>query len=836
MPLAKRVRPVVSASDAGREPVAGARAWLPLGVLLAALSTVFLFAGERGYLYSFTLHNENTAKNLALARNLSAERGFTFFNMRHRASGEIRYDVYNRFPFGAFVLLKLAMSPFAGDSSAQIVAARVLMLAFFFAAAVLAYLALARLTGSRAVALAATLLGFSSYHLLGYKDIVSNEMSVDLFALMLVFHGLVVFEGSSGTGPRGGKRLFGQLVAKVCAALLLGWHVYGLLAPFLALGIGREIARAWRGGAAAGQTLGRRARTAAGRALRSRYALLGAVAVLVGSCVLGYNFAREYEAYGGQRAVTTLPSVRSMLRRVGVGGTPSDRHAPEREWPTFLKWQFHRAGVMLAPFPLAAGVELDEKAWRATEAPWWFFVGVAAAVGCVAGLARFPRRRLALAALASSGFCWALLAPGQTAWAGHQYETLFYVGVPLCLFATLLLGARRLWGRWMAAGCVAAAVLLFAASSVAAGRAQRDAGAAETARARLAEFDAIAEMIRGKKVWIAAHPAALEPFVTHGTMIHFVTAGSFVYNEATLAADPEALGALDFVLAFDRYDIPALLTRRHRFVFLYRAGADAGAVLAARRDARRWEVRRLRAVAPLARSGFDIRFAPVNGPTEGEQAGVLAYLKTPCTRNDTWGRFYLRMVPVNAGALPRWQAHMGFEHWDFLFDRFGVVFDDLCLLRVPLPPWPVANVYTGQWHPAGGAAAWRTAFRLDRDRLRGMLRAVRRQTPSARGEFDVYLGDGALRYVRAPCAAQDVRRRFFLHIVPADLAVLPERRQRRGFDNLDFDFGEHGAVLDEGCVAALALPDYPIARVYTGQFEADGDVAWRVELRPPAGT
>ena len=157
-------------------------------------------------------------------------------------------------------------------------------------------------------------------------------------------------------------------------------------------------------------------------------------------------------------------------------------------------------------------------------------------------------------------------------------------------------------------------------------------------------------------------------------------------------------------------------------------------------------------------------------------------------------------------------------------------------MRVPLPPWPVAVAYTGQWASAAGTVAWRAAFRLDLDRLRDVLHAARRRTPSARGAFDVYLGGGGLRYVRAPCVAQDARRRFLLHVVPADPAALPERRRENGFDNLDFDFGEHGAVLPQGCVAEVPLPDYPVARVHTGQFDVNGDVAWRVELSVPAGT
>ena len=154
-----------------------AHRWLPMCGLLLGLSTVFLFVGERDFLYGHHTHDGTTATNMTLAQNLSAQHPFGFLNMRRRSNGTVRYEMYNRFPIGTVVLIKLAMLPF-GEFSAQLVAARALMLAFFCAAAVLAYLALARLVASRAIALAATLFAFSSYHLLHYSDAVSNQMSV----------------------------------------------------------------------------------------------------------------------------------------------------------------------------------------------------------------------------------------------------------------------------------------------------------------------------------------------------------------------------------------------------------------------------------------------------------------------------------------------------------------------------------------------------------------------------------------------------------------------------------------------------------------------------------
>ncbi len=167
--------------------------------------------------------------------NLSPEHGFQRF---HRwfmdEDGIPRYQPYNRFPIGGYFIIKLAILPAFGDLSAQIYAARVLMLLFFTAAAVLAYLSLCRLTSNRWIALTATLLSFSSYYLLYYNDMIANEGMSDLFGVMLTFHGMVVFvqEGR-----------FRQLLVKTCLALLLGWHVLALLLPFVIIGLASELLR-----------------------------------------------------------------------------------------------------------------------------------------------------------------------------------------------------------------------------------------------------------------------------------------------------------------------------------------------------------------------------------------------------------------------------------------------------------------------------------------------------------------------------------------------------------------------------------------------------------------
>ena len=94
--------------------------------------------------------------------------------------------------------------------------------------------------------------------------------------------------------------------------------------------------------------------------------------------------------------------------------------------------------------------------------------------------------------------------------------------------------------------------------------------------------------------------------------------------------------------------------------------------------------------------------------------------------------------------------------------------------------------------------------------------------------FDVYRDGGALVYVKAPCAADDARGRFWLSIFPADEANLSQnaRDDGRSHNSLNFDFDSYGAMFDGKCVAPRPLPDYPIAAIETGQWVPGGARLW----------
>ena len=103
--------------------------------------------------------------------------------------------------------------------------------------------------------------------------------------------------------------------------------------------------------------------------------------------------------------------------------------------------------------------------------------------------------------------------------------------------------------------------------------------------------------------------------------------------------------------------------------------------------------------------------------------------------------------------------------------------------------------------------------------------------PAVRSVFDIHLRENTVSYLKSPCDAADVQAQFFLHLVPEDVEDLPTNRRQYGFDNLDFHYGGNAALAFGGrCIAKRPLPDYPIARIRTGQFTPDDGPIWQVEF------
>ena len=245
---------------------------------------------------------------------------------------------------------------------------------------------------------------------------------------------------------------------------------------------------------------------------------------------------------------------------------------------------------------------------------------------------------------------------------------------------------------------------------------------------------------------------------------------------------------------------------------------DTARMDAAAADYYRQAYQRAVAGVPIGRGEYDLY-------RDGE---TLTFVRENCPPGYLAGRFRAKLYPplppqqggqlLNSDSVRRRETR-------------GVRMGDKCLAIIPGPDYPIAHILAGQYHPAAGgrpaALIWEELYDLARPGLAARIDALRERQPQPAVDayFDLYRQDQTLIYYREPCAPAELQERFFLHITPAE-----RRPGSSGFENRDFDFGERGGYFDGRCLAVVALPDYPIATIMTGQFTAGEKQLWAAEL------
>ena len=644
---------------ARRLAAAQRQAWLPPALLLFALSSVFLFSGDRSHFYREHSHNILSAERLAIAENLSIKHHFLMFTAQTLDSdGNTVYIPYNRFPIGGHALIKLAILPFGGDLSAQVYVARTLMLLFFAAAAVLAYLSLCHLISSRWIALTATLLAFSSPYFLYYNDAIVPDISMSMFAVLLVFHGMAIFEQEGR---------FLQLLLKACAALLLGWHVYALLLPFIAFGLIRELINARSSGSIPSSAL-RQLKHAARALMRSRYLTLGIVALLFGISMLTINFTNEYFALNRETPLTKTPSFTSMVNRIGIGQSYfKRRHADYLSWPAFPERQFYRIGMMSLPYAFSSPF-VEQR----IDAPPRLFVilGIAALGASLIGLLFVRRYKILLASLALSGFCWALPMRYNVAYPWHSHEAVFYIGVALTLFTLGLLCLRRLSGKRFVAALSIVALLLFVFSTLRMAQLNNPNQTDELHQAVIADFESIRNMTDGKVIQVNAMPRFLKR--VRNLIAYYLSGRIIISGDETVPSERTP----DLVVTSERAAGLASLTPQNRMAFLYEWNAYQRYINETIEQAGE----------PLIRSDFDVYL----------NDNTLIYVKDACREGDISEWFFLALYPSDQNDLPDERRQHGFDNLDFRFQDQAVRRNERCIAITSMPDYDIARIYTGQ--------------------------------------------------------------------------------------------------------------------------------------------
>ena len=410
---------------------------------------------------------------------------------------------------------------------------------------------------------------------------------------------------------------------------------------------------------------------------------LGAVALLFGAALLSFNLGNEYFALDGKIPLAELSTVDSMYRRFGLDHELNQVDAEILAWPRYLESQFRHIGGMTLPYgwiePIWSFVV--KKPRQVELLPGVFTLGIAAFGACLLGLL-FVRHGLLTAALALSGFFWTL--PMRNNVFIHEYEAVFYVGIPLTVFSLIFLCIRRLIGDRFVPVLAAVALPAFVLSSMEMERAILHRKGAESTR--LAQDFEVIRDLSGEGV-LYIHPTPHLP----GGMMRYFLAGSVIL----LPGQRRQSELADFVLLHHREEGPALLTPDNRRMFLY--------------DRVLWDASyEYPTGSPIIVSDGTSRW---NVYLEDSR---LIYISEGCPHMNA--RFFLSVTPREANEPPEREERRGFDTSYFHFVDIARRIGRKCAGEIDLPDHELASIRTGQLRTGArdGELIWEGEYRFER--------------------------------------------------------------------------------------------------------------------------
>jgi hypothetical protein len=501
-------------------------------LLLAALS-ISLYTETHTKAFLPVHHGYLTSMGLAMGKNLDREHHFLLFTRKWiDAQGKAGVDPHNRFPILSYALIAATVSKCSDDPVCEMDRGRILMLLFCWGALVLATLMLWELSGNPLLAVCAALIGFSSYFLQYYNDMVFNDVPA-LFGFILVLYGITLFE------TRGNLWV---LWLGTMLAIALGWQAYGALLTWWVLVAIRSVT-----------TVGLKG--GPGDLIRHRATRTMVMAVAWGCLLLVFNIFNEKSALNVP--VSELPSLKSIEFRLGVsGGSAEYPEYKELRWKNFLNKQARRVMKATIPTrPLHAAInDASEKGSKVVK----IVVGVcglAVAILAVYGFGRLllgmKKERVAFLALLLSGLVWCLSMRHFTAF--HDFQAMFYVGFAMAFWLALCSRLPEKALGWMAV----LALAVFTYSAVDLNRFKTEEG--RSFESRTTDFAAIRKIVgENRRIQVGQTDAEFEAeFVP----FRFYMAGNY-YSDPTQS---------QFIVTRDRaFASPNLTPGNHEY-FLFRA-------------------------------------------------------------------------------------------------------------------------------------------------------------------------------------------------------------------------------------------------------------------------
>ena len=302
----------------------------------------------------------------------------------------------------------------------------------------------------------------------------------------------------------------------------------------------------------------------------SRYFAYGAFALFFGLLVLTANFSNEYFALNGETPVTDLPSVKSMLGRVGQAEEFKERYADQVKLLPFLKGEFKRLGEMVLPYSFVnfiegiggSSAEAGLKVNLLLGA-----IGLGAFLVCLIGLYFVPHSKILVASAMLAGFGWS--APMRNFAAFHDFQILFHIGLSLTFFTLGILCIRKIVKKRFTGAVAGIAILVFVLCAFQEGQATSSSATYEERKATLADFDVIRRLTEGGSVLVdvRGNDAPVKLAGADNAISYFLSDSFIQYNRGQYTASD-----YNFLLTGERIDAPAQLTPENSRVFLYRIG------------------------------------------------------------------------------------------------------------------------------------------------------------------------------------------------------------------------------------------------------------------------
>jgi hypothetical protein len=260
--------------------------------------------------------------------------------------------------------------------------------------------------------------------------------------------------------------------------------------------------------------------------------------------ILASNLTREYLVVDAP--LQEIPTLRKMMWRFGLSAPEFyDQYAEGLAWTYFLKAQLFWIGRMSVPHILI---------------PYGYLVKLYKAIGAFVLLTSLvvaiTQRRILITSLVVSGLCWAL--PMRHFVAFHDFQSIFYIGIPLVFFSLLALLTEKT-SKNLIVGSAGVALLIFSFSNIHMNISK--AFAADTEKKVLAaDFQRIADYVgTGRTIFVDGN------YETIGGAPHaveFYLAGNYFQQTVENA---------EFILSRHADENHTLLSSENERVFLYKA-------------------------------------------------------------------------------------------------------------------------------------------------------------------------------------------------------------------------------------------------------------------------